>query len=92
MITKMIDQIINKFKETEFRSSGASCTIPILSRFSPDEEAVMRSVLSSWIQDCFIEELKQVAELKAKIMVYEEVIKKSNFAPFVKQIDKEGAE
>lgn len=85
MIQKLIDDLIKRFRETEYESnlSGRTTKLPILSDFSKSEEHAIRAVVSAWLQDHVLEGITETAVLKAKVQFYEECMRKSTFAPFV---------
>ena len=75
MNTELMNKIIDKIKELrnpEFR------TLPL---FNNKELYAVKSCLLNME----IEETSKIKELEAKIFVYEEIIKKSNFAPMLKE-------
>jgi hypothetical protein len=89
----MIDDLINRFHKAEYQTalSGNNHTFTVLNSCSKNEEAAIRSVVAQWMQDNFIKQIQEIESLKAKIFVYEVIIKKTNFSVFgAKELQKGG--
>ena len=75
MSEELFNKIIYKIKELKHPKYNS---LPLL-----DEEAL--SLIRLSLLTIKKEENSKIAELEAKIFIYEEIIKKSNFAPMVKE-------
>lgn len=81
---KQVDEIIEKFKNTKYSSDNTD--LPILSsQYSKNEETAIRQVLLEWIQDNFNQNYIEQETLKQRIMILEEIVKKSNFRPMIEE-------
>lgn len=50
---------------------------------SSDNHGIIENTVREWYNDQLSEHDARIAELEAKVRVYEEIIAKSNFAPFL---------
>ena len=87
-----IDDLIERLIKKEYESShgGKSYMTNVLSRYTPNEINAVRQVVSEWLQDHYQNQAVNYAVMEAKINAYEEMIKKSTFAPFVETKPSEG--
>jgi hypothetical protein len=87
---KEIDDIIERLQETTHTRTnyeGRQDSSPILHSFENEKEQAIRVVLLEWIQDHFINEHKENAALRQKVVFLEEMTRKSTFQPFVDKED-----
>lgn len=80
-----IDKLIDKMTNTQYGTGDNKQNL--LYSFQPDKITATRVVVSEWVQDVFLDEMAQTAALKQRVMFLEEMVKKSNFAPFVEKKD-----
>lgn len=90
---EQIDELVKRLQEKEYGYTGhdgSNNTTTVLSRFgSSNEVTALRQVVAEWLhyyyQPCAVE----LEMLKAKLNIYEEIVKKSNFAPMITEPPKD---
>lgn len=75
----LANEICNQLFKLSYRSGSGNYTYD-LSVISKENQATVLNTVQAIINDNYVQ---RVAELEAKVFVYEEMIKKSNFAPML---------
>ncbi len=83
IMKEQIDDLVERLLRKTYRSGSDNYEMPILHDKRNNETIAFRQVMSEWLQDHYQENSVQLEILKAKVMAYEEIIKKSTFAPFI---------
>lgn len=72
---KLANMICNRLFNTQTKAFMSSSNVPII---APSEREAVLEVVREVVSLATID---RIAELEAKVFVYEEIIKKSNFGP-----------
>lgn len=85
---EQVDSLINALKRAEYTYSGygdngRKSTSKVISGCWPEETTVARQAILEWIQDNHNGLQVENESLKQRVEFLEEMVSKSNFAPFV---------
>jgi hypothetical protein len=90
---EQIDELINRLKEKEYpyasHSGSGIDKMKVISGYRPAEETAIRQVVAEWLADYYQAGSVELETLKAKLAIYEEIVKKSNFAPMIPEPPKD---
>ena len=90
---QIIDDLIAKMKATSYEYvgyKGDKSKLQLLSSYDKNAEQAMRQIILEFIQQNTNGIQVENSQLKQRIFILEEVVKKSNFAPLLLSTPKEG--